>query len=70
MNDGIKNITAADTVAIKHGNAVFITDKKYAEMCREADIFEGNPVAFADEYSYTAAIAANVNGESGWLCLY
>ena len=70
MPKGIKTVTAADAIALKHGDAVFITDKKYAEMCREAGVHEMNPVIFADEFSFTAAIAVTVNGKSGWLCLY
>ena len=66
MDNPIK-ITENDQIKLCE-DAEFITRKEYFAKCRVAGLADRSPSAFADEYGYTAVIAVERNGVSGWAC--
>ena len=62
-----RRVTADDTFqfAQKWSDILFITDREFDQMCKDADIPDGDTPMFEDVYDFTAVHPVNLVGEGG-----
>lgn len=54
---------------VNHGHIRFITDREFEQMCKDADIPDGNMLTFEEVYDFTAVYPVNLVGEGdGFIC--